>query len=567
MKKFLSTLLVLTMVVSLSACFGDTGGDSNTTTSSKNDTATTQKQASETKSEAPEDSGYPYDGTWGAKIVNDPIEIKVFARQDSDGTADPDKAFFARYADMTGVTIVDTANANVDQLTDLNVHATDRFPSDIISVAHLRDEMERFAAEGAFLDLHDYLHLMPNLQAFIKTDLGKQAYEASLTSDGHFYLIPAVERFKPTHIPMIRKDWLDTLGMEVPQTTDELYTALKAFKDNDLGDGLTVPFLSKHWVLKQNAASLFGARIYTRATGRIVNNEDGTFAHGWGTEGFRTAVTEFSKWYDEGILAQDLFTADKPLEKHFPTNQGGFTYWSISKLGFNDQPDMPEGFELVPMLPTAHNDAGDRLDVRATHYMRKGRAGISAASKNPEVAAMVLDSFLSLEGAMAQAYGFEGEQYTLDMETEDGLKIYRYTEAWDNMIKTEYNNDGKQARLAYGFINIGVSHDAFYDQTRVIEFDEEFGESVIDQVEKMYLEAFADGTVTFIPGANVSFTPEQLVEINTIKGALETYQNEFFEKSIVQDYKTLDDAWWQTYLDTCESLGMSRMVELYNSGL
>ncbi len=513
------------------------------------------------------ENGMTYDGTWGSRIADEPVEIKIFARQSNDVVIEPDAAFWSEFQKLTGVTVVNTANGNVDKVTDLNVHATDKFPSDIVTVAHDGDAMVRYAAEGAFLDLNNYMEYMPNLRAFIQTDLGKQAYEASLSENGEFFLIPAVERFKVTHIPMIRKDWLDQLGLEIPQTTEELHDALLAFKTNELGDGITIPFLAKDWVLKQNATVLFGARVETRATGRMVNDENGVFTNGWLSDDFRTAVTEYSKWYDEGLLAQDIFTIDNPLEKYFPTDQGGFTYWSISKLGFNDQPDMPEGFELVPMLPTEYNEEGERLDQRATHFLRKGRMGISAASENPEVAAMVMDYFLSLEGAMIQTYGLEGIQYEFDYETEDGIKIYRYTEEWEDIVEGEFNNDRAQANFENGFLNIGITHDAFYDQTRVIRSDEEFGESIVEKVEAMYDEAYSDGTVSFIPAKTVIFSPDEVVEINTIKGALETYQNEFFEKAIVVDASTLDDVWWNEYVETCNSLGAERLVELYNNGL
>ena len=37
--------------------------------------------------------------------------------------------------------------------------------------------------------------------------------------------------------PYIRKDWLDKVGLGIPKTTDEMYTVLKAFKDNDVRMG------------------------------------------------------------------------------------------------------------------------------------------------------------------------------------------------------------------------------------------------------------------------------------------------------------------------------------------
>ena len=33
---------------------------------------------------------------------------------------------------------------------------------------------------------------------------------------------------------MINKNWLDQLGLSIPETTDELYEVLCAFRDNDM---------------------------------------------------------------------------------------------------------------------------------------------------------------------------------------------------------------------------------------------------------------------------------------------------------------------------------------------
>ncbi len=44
----------------------------------------------------------------------------------------------------------------------------------------------------------------------------------------------AVFKHSIPQFSMINKAWLDDLGLEVPTTLDELHTALKAFKDNDM---------------------------------------------------------------------------------------------------------------------------------------------------------------------------------------------------------------------------------------------------------------------------------------------------------------------------------------------
>ena len=54
-------------------------------------------------------------------------------------------------------------------------------------------------------------------------------------SDGGIYSLPAVRPYRPesAEVMMINKAWLDTLGLEIPTTLDELEQALIAFRDGD----------------------------------------------------------------------------------------------------------------------------------------------------------------------------------------------------------------------------------------------------------------------------------------------------------------------------------------------
>lgn len=549
MKKISALLLCLLLV--LTGCASGADSDTDSSTGSMDE----------------KDSNIVYDGTFG-RIVEEPVEITLFGKADGDrAVASEGERFFEFYEETTGVKIVGTASDEVESITDLNLHATEGFPSCIISSTHEIDAMSQYANEGAFVDLNDYLHLMPNLSAVISDGgLGQQAYEATLSSEGEYFLVRAVERFKATHVPMIRKDWLDKVGLPVPQTTEELETALLAFIENDLGaDGITVPFVSKHWVLKQNAPVLWGARTESRATGRVVINDEGTeFYHGWSTDEFRTAVTEMSRWYDLGIMSKELFTEDKPKDLYFPTDRGGFTIWSASTIGFNDQPNMPEGFELVPMLFTEYD--GVRLDQRATHFLRKGSMGISQACEDKELAAVVLDSFLTEEFMIQNARGIIGEQIEL-VDTVDGLNIYADTAAWADQILNDFDNNSKNARYDLGFHNIGLSEDYLYATTRFIQNGKTFGTSPVDEIEKMYAEAYESGEVKFVPAVNVTFTPEQQDEASNIKSNLKFYQDEMFSEAITRPYTELTDAWWNDYLDQANQIGMDRLVEIYNEAL
>ena len=77
-------------------------------------------------------------------------------------------------------------------------------------------------------------------------------------------------------MPMIRKDWVDKLGLAMPATTDELFEVLKAFQEQDAnGNGeadevVAIDFdnfangLSQYFGLGTDAVSYTHLDVYKR---------------------------------------------------------------------------------------------------------------------------------------------------------------------------------------------------------------------------------------------------------------------------------------------------------------
>ncbi|KQO18484.1 extracellular solute-binding protein [Paenibacillus sp. Leaf72] len=85
------------------------------------------------------------------------------------------------------------------------------------------------ALQGAFWNLSDYIKDYPNLANRIP-DI---AWETTKLSDGGNYGVPRPRSVDGESFFIIRKDWLDKVGLEVPTTTDELKTVMKAFVQDD----------------------------------------------------------------------------------------------------------------------------------------------------------------------------------------------------------------------------------------------------------------------------------------------------------------------------------------------
>ncbi|WP_165452525.1 extracellular solute-binding protein [Paenibacillus thalictri] len=79
---------------------------------------------------------------------------------------------------------------------------------------------------GMFWDLTPYLNEFPNLKKYDPQIM------KNLSVDGKYYVIP---RPRPLVrlATIIRKDWLDNVGLSEPKTVDEFYNMLKAFKEKD----------------------------------------------------------------------------------------------------------------------------------------------------------------------------------------------------------------------------------------------------------------------------------------------------------------------------------------------
>ncbi|UOK66201.1 extracellular solute-binding protein [Paenibacillus sp. OVF10] len=92
---------------------------------------------------------------------------------------------------------------------------------------------EKAIKDGYILRLNDVIdQYTPHLKQYLNEhpDIDMQIRTAS----GSYYAFPFIQgddKLRTYQGPIIRKDWLDELGLDVPTTIDEWHTMLQAFKD------------------------------------------------------------------------------------------------------------------------------------------------------------------------------------------------------------------------------------------------------------------------------------------------------------------------------------------------
>ncbi|MCL6456937.1 MAG: extracellular solute-binding protein [Gorillibacterium sp.] len=167
--------------------------------------------------------------TSGENEAVKPTEISIMTMYYTPEPPGPDNVVVKEIEKVTNTKLKITWVSPNNYADKINVTlASGDIPDLILLDDPFNAQVRSMVAQGAFWDLtpllKDYVNLM---------NYPKESWENTKQADGNTYGIP---RPRPTDgggFPYIRKDWLDTLKLDIPTTTDELYTVMKAFVEND----------------------------------------------------------------------------------------------------------------------------------------------------------------------------------------------------------------------------------------------------------------------------------------------------------------------------------------------
>lgn len=352
------------------------------------------------------------------------------------------------------------------------VNAGDDLP-DILNLGIIDATLLHYGTQGAIIPLNDYYE---NSAHFINE--AGEGYLSKLplvtSSDGNIYTIPYVQPIIGNQFSRkawINERWLDKFDLEVPQTTDELYIALKTFLEEDAnGNGKRdeIPFQgNKGW--SQNVqAYLMNAFVYCNAdTQYLIPDDNGTLGVAYATEEWRQGLEYMNKLVTEGLLTPLSFTNDSSQGKALMLADGDITGGFAGNRPQYEINDMRK-LDFVP-LPPLKGPNGEGVSASAVEAVRPGAAWqISSNCENPEAAFKLGDWMISEEFSMFQRYGekgvdwkeidaepiFPGAKYVIEQILEWGspqsshwavgnpkyLGDFLVTEGWSGTIEPENPN-------------------------------------------------------------------------------------------------------------------------------
>lgn len=540
-KKLVALLLVLAMVLSLGAC--GNSGDSDTSSTSQESTASGTESSTESGSD--EDSASAADtGDFQLPIVDEPVTLTYFVADDSNcaimKTDFNDNEFYQEMEKRTGVHLEFEMVSSADYQTNFNLMIASGNLADLIYVgaSYYADGVDAAIDDGYFLDLTDLVdEYMPHYEAIRTSDIN---YELLSTTDsGRLGAVYELRQTKqgPWLGLWMRQDWLDDLNMDVPKTFDQWHDVLTAFKDEK---GATAPLILNFSGSDGEFGTMSGGL-------NVLNNwqldETGKVNFGPYMDAWKEYVTIMHQWYTEGLIDPDFMATDErtaDMAKVVTGATGAFAaLYTMPSLyeASSEDPNM----NLVPVNPPVKNE-GDEVHIRLRDSYTSGNTAISADCENWEVALRWLDYLYTDEGALLANYGVEGDTFEFD---ENGKPVFT-----DKILNNENGWTMAQTVASYLCPSAGIAN--WSDWTRELA-------GVPEKDQECYT-VWAEASDDWRLPSSVTLTQEESTERAALYADISTCVKENTAKFISGALDIEEN--WDAYISELETSGIERAIEI-----
>ncbi|TVY09151.1 extracellular solute-binding protein [Paenibacillus cremeus] len=402
MKKNWGTVLLSTLVVSgltLTAC-----------------NSGTESKASGDKGKADAANSV---STAGFPIVKEPLKLKMFTRIAPTNGPFKDMPVFQDYEKMSNIQVefIEAPTDGFNEKKNL-LFASNELPDALYRSGLTPLEAIRYGSGGQLIPLEKLIdQYAPNLKKLM--DAYPEIRPAITTPEGHIYAIPGIVTVGSarTDKKWINQAWLKKLNLKEPETTDDLYEVLKAFRDKDPnGNGKQdeIPMTARNGLsIVPIMAGSFGLDFQL---GYNINLENDKVNIWMGSDRNKELLMYLNKLYSEKLLDQELFTQK---EAQYLAKQGSGNTGFFFDQTNNPMLDGKVESQYIGIAPLK-GPHGDRLQLASPVPRDFGAFAITSVNKNPEATMRWVDYFFGDEGSTMLRFGRKGDNY----ELRDGIPYY-----------------------------------------------------------------------------------------------------------------------------------------------
>lgn len=343
---------------------------------------------------------------------------------------------------------------------------------------------------------------------------------------------------------MVRGDWLDTLGMDVPTTYDQFHDMLAQIKSAGLCDS---PLAVLYSGIAGGAFLEGGFGVPNMGTGVKawgIMDDQLTFIPT--SDEFREYLTVLRDWYSEGLVYPNLL--QNAMHKSSDILNGSYgVFFDVGEFISNYERQAPDdAFRLIPMTHPLKSEDPPKIASGDVPRAKQGSAwSVSTQCPEPQVIISAIDYLFSVEGGYLGSYGVEG-------------------------VTWEYNEEGKPVYTEFATNNPDGWTYTTVTQVYCISIPGILGDQ--GKYTQTYTQTQIDAASIWLENVTPSendnrglwvLTVEENTEFANLTADITTYVSEIIPQMFTGEL-VLEDT-WDEYCATIESMNIARCTELVST--
>jgi len=339
----------------------------------------------------------------------------------------------------------------------------------------------------------------------------------------------------------LRGDWLEDLNLPIPETYDDWYTTLKAFKEEKGAEFPLATFLGYNSTFLPGYGIAISPVSLNPVHQKFYPDKNNKMHFGGIEEGWAEYLQMLSKWYAEGLYDRDFTTRgvfDLPGRAQLiGTGKSGAIGIYSEWLGMFYANAVDESFKLVG-APMPSKKGGEKVLTAFTRskYLYDPIA-ITTACEQPELILQLFNYMCTDEGSRLVNFGFEGEQYVIE----------------NGQVKlTEKTLNHDLGPLAYLESFTG----------NFAPFRLQFSENIVRQINSPevmeYKDRFYDTTDPVY--INYALTAEEGQRLATLMGDITTYVDEEYALAVMDESVAAN--WMDVQAAQIKSMGIDEALDI-----
>ena len=388
--------------------------------------------------------------------------------------------------------------------------------------------------EDVCIDIAPYLdEHAPDLKRLLDEDT--EYAENVYTDNGE--LVGVKMRAAPTTDGggIIRQDWLEEQGLDMPETFDQLHDVLLTFKDA-YGCANAIGVLSS---LGSPLTFGFNIKLDTNNFSFVVH--DGKVCPTIEEPASREYIELLAQYYSEGLFNSDFLANYSPMmfDQMACTNETGF--WQSGRMSFNGMFEsyIQDDDALIAPVKDISKTGKETSNIGgAGTPVGKNSISITTQNEYPEQSVEFINYMFTEEGIELANYGVEGQTF----EYVDGEPVYT------DMILN--NPDGFNSNVARSLYTLNAFLPYFQPQAAL---EMTFTSPRMAEAEEIWMSTRSPEEHTW------TLNSAEAEEYNALISAINTSIQENLTAMVMGQKPTED---WDSYIDSLYDMDLQRCIDL-----